>query len=102
MLSVKLLHRVYYKALPLLGIRRSIKREYRLLPEQFQGLGLPDFAVLAFACKIFFLQCHWGFDGATAKMVMSTFETFMLEVGLYGNLFSSDYDTFGRTATDDT
>ena len=77
------LHKVYYKELPLLGIRRFIKKEYRTLPERFQGLGLPDFVVLAFAYTIFFLQCHWGFEGATTKMVISTFKICMLEVGLY-------------------
>ena len=97
-----LLHKVFYKALPLLGIRRSIKKEYRMLPEYFQGLGLPDFVVLAFACKVFFLQCHWGFEGATARMVMSTFESFMLEVGLYGNIFSENYNEYGGLATDNT
>ena len=53
-----LLHKVFYKALPLLGIRRSIKREYRMLLEYFQGLRLPNFVVLAFAYKVFFLQSH--------------------------------------------
>ena len=81
-------HKVYYKALPLLGIRWSIKKKYRTLPERFQGLGLPNFVVIVFVCKIFFLRCHWGFKGVTARMVMSTFETFMLKVGLYGNIFS--------------
>ena len=78
------------------------EKEYRTLPERFQGLELPDFVVLAFACKILFLQCHWGFKGATARMVMSTFETFMLEVGLYGNNFTKDYKKYGRVATDNT
>ena len=97
-----LLHKVYYKALPLLGIRRTMRREYRTLPERFQGLGLPDFVVLALATKIFFLQSHWGFKGATAEIVMSTFETFMLEVGMYGNIFSCDYERFGPLTTDNT
>ena len=73
-----------------------------MLPKQFQGLGLPDFVVLALASKIFFLQCHWGFEGATAEMVMSTFETFMLEVGVYGNIFSQDYEQYGGLTTDNT
>ena len=78
------------------------KKEYRTLLERFQGLGLPDFVVLAFSCKIFFLQCHCGFKGATTRMVMSTFETFMLEVGLYGDIFTKDYQKYGGAATDKT
>jgi len=73
-----------------------------MLPERFQGLGLPDFVVLALATKIFFLQSHWGFKGATAEIVMSTFETFMLEVGMYGNIFSCDYERYGPLTTDNT
>ena len=96
------LHKVYYKALPLLGIRRSSKNEYRTLPERFQGLGLSDFVVLAFAYKIFFLQCHWGFEGTVARMVMLTFETFMLEVRLLGDIFKKDYQKYGGAATDNT
>ena len=96
------LHKVYYKALPLLGIRQSIKKEYTTLPERFQGLGLPDFVVLVFAYNIFFLQCHWGFEGATARIVMPTFETFMLEVGLYIDIFTKDYQKYGGAATDNT
>ena len=97
-----LLHKVVYKALPLLGIQRSIKKEHRMLPEYFQGLGLPNFVVPAFACKAFFLQSHWGFEGATTRMLMSTFESFILEVGLYGNIFVESYDKYGGLATNNT
>ena len=46
-------HRVLYKSLPLLGVHRNIKKELCMLPERFQGLGLPNFVVILFACKVF-------------------------------------------------
>ena len=33
---------------------------------------------------------------------MSTFETFMIEAGLYGNIFTKDYKKYGGAATDNT
>ena len=73
-----------------------------MLPERFQGLGLPDPVVLALANKIFFLQCHSGFEGATAAMAMLTYETFLLEVGIYGDIFAQDYELYGGLATNNT
>ena len=82
------LSRVWYKVFSLLGVRRNITLLWRTLPERFQGLGMPNFIVVAFASKVFFLQCHWGFSGATADSLHWNYEAFIMEVGLYGNVFS--------------
>ena len=51
-LSPRILHEayqsLYYKMLPLLGVNRNIGKEWRMLPERYQGLGLPDFEVHSF------------------------------------------------------
>ena len=59
-----------------------------MLPEMYQGLGLPNFILVAFAAKVYFLQCHWGFEGATSDALQFAYETFLIEVGLHGNVFS--------------
>ena len=43
---------LYYKRIPLLGLNRNIGKEWRTLPERYQGLGLPDFKVHALSKKI--------------------------------------------------
>jgi hypothetical protein len=32
---------VYAKALPFLGVNGNIKKEWKTLPEKYQGLGMP-------------------------------------------------------------
>ena len=64
----KAYQRFYYQILPILGVNRNMATEWRMLPERYQGLGLPDFEVHAFSNKIHFLQRKWdGHDptGAT-------------------------------------
>jgi len=97
-----LIQAVYYKALPYLGINRCITRQWRCLIAMFQGLGLPNFVVDCFAAKVYFLQTTWGFESAVSKLMMHAYEAFMVEVGLYGNIFSYDYDSLGCLATDGT
>ena len=50
---------LYAKILPLLCINRCITDAWRMPPEMYEGIGLPNFVVVAFATKIYFLQCHW-------------------------------------------
>ena len=97
-----LIQKLYFKALPLLGVNRCITKEWRCLPEMFQGLGLPNFVIRALADKIHFMQCHWGFEGVTSAMLLFAFEAFLMEIGLYGNIFTLDYKKFGCLATDKT
>ena len=95
-----LMQSLYYKILPFLGVNRNITKFWRTLPERFQGLGLPNFAVVAFACKVHFLQCNWGFKDAASVLMSFAFESHIVEVGMYGNPFSWDYKKFHSLATD--
>ena len=53
----------------------------------FHGLGLPKFVVVAFAKKIFYVQCYWGATDAPGYMLQWVYENFVPEVGPYGNPF---------------
>ncbi len=55
--------RVYAKALPFLGVNSKITREWRTLPEQYQGLKMPNIPLLALSEKLSFLLGNWGFPG---------------------------------------
>jgi hypothetical protein len=43
---------VYFKCLPLIGVQSHIKLPWRTLPEAYQGIGLPNFALHALAAKL--------------------------------------------------
>ena len=92
----------YYRALPLFNVNRNIKKEWRMLPPRFQGLGLPNWNVKALGAKMHFLQCTWGLNGAASNMMRHNYETFLLEVGVYGNVFSAKYSVFCDLIEDGT
>ena len=94
--------RLYFKMLPLLGVNRNIYKELRTLPERYQGLGLPDFEVQSFSKKFHFLQRKWGGKDATSEMTGTTYEEFMVEVGIYGNIFSRSWEELKILATKHT
>ena len=71
-----------------------------MLPEWFQGLGLPNFVVLCLAEKIFFMQCHLDFEEAVGEMMLQAYEAFHIEVRLYGGVLTRDFTKFGSLATD--
>jgi len=66
-------------------------------------LGLPNFVLWALAAKLHAVVCHWGFlsDECSSAMMMN-YESLVVETGLYGNIFSHPYATFGILATDGT
>ena len=98
----KMVQDLYFSILPLLGVNRNITKEYRMLPERFGGLGLPDFVLTCFASKVHFMQCNWGFADAIGSLMTHAYEAFLIEVGLYGNIFSLNFKVLGILATDGT
>jgi hypothetical protein len=93
---------LYFKVLPFLGINGNIKKEWRSLPPMFQGLGLPSFSLISLAKKITFLRENWGLPGVAQSDALSLAHDFVMEVGLYGNLFGWDYDVYGTLSTPST
>ena len=78
--------RVYAKALPFLGVYGNIKKEWRTLPEQYQGLGMPNIPLAALAEKLSFLVRIWGFQGhAHSDSLAMAYDNFLMEVRLYGS-----------------
>ena len=46
--------------------------------------------LLASLAKVFLLLCNWGFEDAMTKMMMQAYKSFMVEIRIYGNIFSAD------------
>ena len=77
-----------YKILTLIGVNRSIGNKWRTLSGRYHGLDLPNFEVCALSKTIHFLQRKWDVNNSTKGMTETTHEAFMVEVGIYGNIFS--------------
>ena len=91
---------VFHKSLPRLGVHRSIRREVRTLPEMYQGLGMFDLNVERLGAKIFFLRRHWRTPKAMGQMLMQAYETFQMDVGLHGNIFTRPFSELSCLASD--
>ncbi len=93
--------RVYAKALPFLGVNSNIKKEWRTLPEQYQGLGMPNVLPLAaLAETLSFLVRNWGFHGqAHGDSLAMAYDNFLMEVGLYGSPLNWSYEEYSHLAT---
>ena len=95
--------RLYAKALPLLGVNSKIKREWRTLPEQYQGLGMPNVPLQALSEKLSFLVGNWGLAGqAHSDALAMAYENFIVEVGLYGSPLQWNFKDYGFLSTDAT
>jgi hypothetical protein len=94
--------RVYFQCLPSLNVNRHIELPWRLLHERYQGLGMPNFALVSLASKLTFIQQAWGFESVDSKALMMGYESFLVEVGLYGCIMDYDYKTYAILATNHT
>ena len=90
---------IYHRSLSRLRVHKSIRRELRTMPEMFQGLGMFDLNVERLGQKVFFLRRHWNTPTAMGKMLKVAFETFQIDVGLDGNIFTRAFDHFSPLAT---
>jgi hypothetical protein len=99
----KCFQKVYKKALPLLGVNCKIKREWRALPEKYQGLAMPNVPLVALAEKVSFLLGNWGFAGqAHSNALAMAFDNFLIQVGLYGSPLDWSYKDYGHLSTEST
>jgi hypothetical protein len=93
---------VYYKCLPFLGVQRHIELPWRTLPECYQGIGLPNFALISLSAKLQLIQGIWGFKDAASKSLRMGYESFLMDIGMYGNVLALNYNDFSVLATDHT
>jgi hypothetical protein len=102
MLPIKLdksFQRVYEKALLLLGVNCKIKKEWRTLPEMYQGLAPPNIPLVALLAKVPFLLGNWGFFGqAHSNALAMAYNNFLFEISLYSNPLDLSCDDYGNLA----
>ena len=68
-----------------------MKKEFRMLPEMYQGLGLFNLNIDGLGARIFFLRQHWNMTTPIGQMLKQAFEAFQMNVGLEGNIFERDF-----------
>ena len=71
-----------------------------MIPEQYQGLGMTNFALISLASKLSYLQCNWGFGAPHSNALMIGYESFIIEVDVYGDTMGYEYKTHSFLATD--
>ncbi len=59
----------YFMALPPLGVNRYITLGWRMLPVEYQGLGLPNMALEKLAESLAWLQWFWGMQEGASHVV---------------------------------
>jgi len=94
-----LLQKLDYAALPLLGVNRSIKREWRNIPRAFGGIGLRNLAIEQMIGWANMILQHYGFPSTLGLKCKATLEALQLEIGCLGNPLNECYKTKGILAT---
>jgi hypothetical protein len=98
-----MIQRVYKRALPFLGVNQKIKREWRMLPEMYQGLRMPNMPLLALSKKISFLLGNWGFPGQShSDALLMAYKNLLIEVGLHVSPLQWKYSKYGHLAMEAT
>ncbi len=91
--------RWYYHCLPALGVNRNIGHEWRTLPFEYQGLGLPNLSLEKLAECLHLLRHHWSQRTELGQALRLSFELIQIETGLRGNFLLRPFDVFGCLAT---
>jgi hypothetical protein len=62
---------------------------------------MANFALVSFSSKLTFFTT-WGFANVGSRALMMGYESFMVEVGLYGNTMDHDYKAYSTLVTNNT
>ncbi len=86
--------------LPLLGVNRHVKTEWRTLHRAFGGVGLLDLVVEHTIGMINIFVQHYGAGTTIAMKYEASLEALQLELGCLGNPLMEDYTRYHLMATD--
>lgn len=97
--TTECLTKPYYRLLPLCGVTRSIKKEFRQLDAGFYGIGLPHPGVEATISGLNKLMMHYGCRSAVGMELLTSFEFFLLELGMSLQPFQVSYYLYSSLVT---
>ena len=64
----------------------------------YQGMGIFDLNNSCMQFRINLMQKYWNKDNCLGKMIKLAYETFLVDVGLGGDVFSKDYKNLHKLA----
>jgi hypothetical protein len=88
-----------FRILPILGINRNVKQEWRTLHRTFGGIRLFDLAVEHTIGIINIFVQHYGAGTTVGLKYSALLEALQLEFGCTGNPLKEDYDRYHWLAT---
>ena len=94
-----ILGRQQFEVLPLLGVNRNIRRQWRTIPQAFGGVGLFNISIEQTIGWINMFLQHYGMDSTLGGKFRASMEALQLEIGCLGCPLETNYDRYGPLAT---
>ena len=85
-------------ALSAMGVNKNIHKELRTAHARYQGMGMFDLNDSCMEFKIHLMREYWNRHDSLGTMMKVAYETFQVDVGLGGNVFSRDYERLCKLA----
>ena len=83
-----------------MGCNRRIKKEWRTIPYEFLGLGLPHYSLEQLIGQTNLLLQHFSTGKLLGNLMKNTYEQLQIELGLGGCAFHQQWSQFKDLATD--
>lgn len=88
-----------YTVLPLLGVNRNIREEWRYIHNSFGGVGLLSLKTEAIICRVNLFLQHWGLLTPIGTMLQTSMELLQLEAGCAECPLLTPYEPMGPLTT---
>jgi hypothetical protein len=83
--------KIHHEALSPLGFNQKIYTELRTAHARYQGMGMFDLNNSCLEFKVHLMREYWNKDDCLGNMIRLCYESFLVDVGLGGNVFCKDY-----------
>lgn len=93
------LRKQYFQLLPMCEVNRNIRYDFRQLPSEFFGIGLPHPGIEATIASLNLLLQHFGCDSLLGTQLKASYEAFLLELGISPEPFTASYGKYSYLCT---
>ena len=87
-----LLSMIQHKGLSPLGLNQKIYTELRTAHAKYQGMSMFDLNNSCMEFKVHLMREYWNKDNCLGNMIKLAYESFLIDTGLGGDVFSRDYN----------
>ena len=89
---------IFFKSLSRLGVNCNIRETVRQMPVRYGGLGMFDLNILCLGEKLHHVRSFWGTLTEEGRQLLHMYETFLMDVGLSGDVLARDFNALGYLA----